>query len=80
MKHLLHFQDVARAGVRASLNNQLDELGTLFVRDALARHNGCFSLCLLSEEQKSESKSEESREGILEILLVFPHQSLENAL
>ena len=80
MKELLDLNNVSRASVSAGLENKRDKVRHVLVRKHLEHLKLGLNQALLSQEQKSKTKSEDSGEAVLEIFLFLFEKDLSNAL
>jgi hypothetical protein len=80
VKHLLNLEHIARAGIGASLQHQLNKGRELLILDDFTDLHRRLSLRLLTQEQKAETQSENSSEWVVELLFIFLHEDLQNRL
>ena len=80
MEHLLNLKHITRTCISTGLHHQLTESGSLFIWNKFTHLHGWLSSALLSKEQKTKTKSENSHEWVVQVIRFFLHQSLQDTL
>ena len=79
VKQLLDVKDVTRSSIGTSLKHKGYKLSHIFVRKHLNNFKGSFNQALLTKEEKTQTKGEDSSEAVLEVFFFFLKKDLSDA-